>query len=182
MPLRNLYCGLPWICFSAEGIVPLLSSIEAVQGIPEPTSSSQVASFLGMTLYYMCFLPHYSNMTAPLRRLLRKDAPWAWSPKCAEAFSTLKDQQTSPPVLAHFDISSSTFLTCDAFTAAVGAVLSQVQDSLRGQQLSHPRPCRRQSNATMWMNVRHWPACGHASGGIYSSMVATSLSGLTTRP
>ena len=115
---------------SAEGIVPLSSNIEAVQRIPEPTSAPEVASFLGMTAYYLRFLPHYSDTTAPLRQLLRKDEPWAWSPECAKAFSTLKKQLTSPPVLAHFDIGSPTLLTCDASNAAVGAVLSQVQDGI----------------------------------------------------
>ena len=115
---------------SAEGIVPLSSSIEVVLRIPEPTSVSKVASFLGMTAYYLRFLPHYSDTTAPLRRLLRKDEPWAWPAKCADAFSTLKEQLTSPPVLAHFDVGSPTLLTCGASTAAVGAVLSQMQEGM----------------------------------------------------
>ncbi|KAG7457236.1 gypsy-16 si [Solea senegalensis] len=41
----------------------------------EPTSVSQVASFLGVTIYYLCFLPHYSDMVASLCQLLRKDDP-----------------------------------------------------------------------------------------------------------
>lgn len=115
---------------SAEGIVPLSSNVEAVQRIPEPTSVSEVSSFLGMTAYYLRFLPHYSDTTAPLRRLLRRGEPWAWSSQCADAFVTLKEQLISPPVLAHFDVDSPTLLTCDASTAAVGAVLSQLQDGV----------------------------------------------------
>ncbi|KAJ8365040.1 hypothetical protein SKAU_G00138710 [Synaphobranchus kaupii] len=113
---------------SAEGITPLSSNVEAIQRIPELTSASQVASFLGMTAYYLRFLPHYSQTTAPLCQLLRKEEPWDWSPACAEAFCTLKAQLTSPPVLAHFNLSGPTLLTCDASAAAIGAVLSQVQD------------------------------------------------------
>lgn len=113
---------------SARGIEPLSSNVEAIRRIPEPTSATQVASFLGMTAYYLRFLPHYSQTTTPLRQLLRKDEPWDWSPACVEAFSTLKAQLTSPPVLAHFNLPSPTLLTCDASAAAVGAVLSQVQD------------------------------------------------------
>ncbi|KAJ8348754.1 hypothetical protein SKAU_G00273430 [Synaphobranchus kaupii] len=40
----------------------------------------------------------------------------------------LKNHLTSPPVLAHFNLSGPTLLTCDASAAAIGAVLSQVQD------------------------------------------------------
>ena len=81
-----------------------------------------------MTAYYLRFLPNYSQTTAPLRQLLKKEEPWAWSPQCSESFSMLKKQLTSPPVLAHFSLSSPTFITCDASTAAVGAVLSQLHD------------------------------------------------------
>ncbi len=52
---------------SADGITPLQSNVDAIQAIPEPSSAVQVASFLGMTGYYLKFLPHYSATTAPLR-------------------------------------------------------------------------------------------------------------------
>lgn len=42
----------------------------------------------------------------------------------------LKAQLTSPPVLAHFDRSSHTLVTCDASAMAIGAVLSQVQNGV----------------------------------------------------
>lgn len=112
---------------SAEGISPLLSNTEAIQRVPEPTSPAQVASFLGMTAYYLRFVPQYSETTAPLRRLLKKDEPWLWTPACSEAVQCLKTQLTSPPILAHFDPASPTLVTCDASAIAIGAVMSQVQ-------------------------------------------------------
>ncbi|KAF7655440.1 hypothetical protein LDENG_00056040, partial [Lucifuga dentata] len=83
-----------------------------------------------MTAYYLCFLPQYSVTTAPLRELLKKDAPWTWTPTCSAAVHQLKAQLTSPPVLAHFDLSSLTLLTCDASNTAVGVVLSQIQHGI----------------------------------------------------
>src|SRR4029434_6139359 len=38
-----------------------------------PSSPAQIASFLGMTSYYLRFLPQYSSTTAPLRLLPKKD-------------------------------------------------------------------------------------------------------------
>jgi len=38
---------------SARGIAPLQTNIDAIHRIPEPTSASQVASFLGMMAYYL---------------------------------------------------------------------------------------------------------------------------------
>lgn len=115
---------------SADGISPLQSNVEAILAIPEPSSATQLASFLGMTGYYLKFLPHYSATTAPLRRLLHKEEPWVWTQGCSDAVRTLKTQLTTAPVLAHFDIASPTLVTCDASATAIGAVLSQVQNGV----------------------------------------------------
>lgn len=115
---------------TSRGIAPLQSNIEAIHRIPEPTSTSQVASFLGMTAYYLRFLPQYSQTTAPLRQLLKKEEPWNWTSACSEAVRTLKSQLTTPPVLAHFNPDSQPIVTCDASTQALGAVLSQMQDGV----------------------------------------------------
>ncbi|KAJ8332536.1 hypothetical protein SKAU_G00423250 [Synaphobranchus kaupii] len=111
---------------TAEGLSPPHSNVDAVQRLPEPICPAQVASFLGMMAYYLRFLPQYSTTTAPLRELLKKDVPWVWTRACSTAVRQLKAQLTSPPVLAHFDLSSPTILTCDASNRAVGAVLSQL--------------------------------------------------------
>lgn len=73
-------------------------------------------------------MPHYSDSTAPLRQLLRKDAPWKWTPACHEAVRTIKHQLTSPPTLTHFSLTAPTIVTCDASGVALGAVLSQTQE------------------------------------------------------
>ncbi|KAJ8351786.1 hypothetical protein SKAU_G00232620 [Synaphobranchus kaupii] len=83
-----------------------------------------------MTAYYLRFLPQYSATTAPLRELLKKEATWAWAPACSAAVRQLESQLTSPPVLAHFDLESPTFVTCDASNTSVGAVLSQLQQGV----------------------------------------------------
>ena len=115
---------------STTGITPLQSNVDAILAIPDPTSPAELSSLLGMTGYYLKFLPQYSDTTAPLRQLLRKDVPWVWSRTCSDAVRALKFQLTSPPVLAHFDIASPTLVTCDASSVAIGAVLSQIQNGV----------------------------------------------------
>lgn len=112
---------------TANGLSQLHSNINAVLQLPKPSCPTQLSSFLGMTAYYLHFLPKYSDTTALLRALLKQDAPWAWTAACSAAVQQLKSQLTSPPVLAHFDLLSPTFVTCDASNMAVGAVLSQLQ-------------------------------------------------------
>lgn len=84
---------------SAEGLSPLHFNIEAIHQVPELSSVAQVASFLGMTTYYMRFLPQYSTITYTLHQLLKKDAPWTWSFACSDTVRTLKELLTSPPCL-----------------------------------------------------------------------------------
>lgn len=115
---------------NAKGLRPLQCNVDAVLRLPEPSCPAQVASLLGMTAYYLRFLPQYSATTAPLRELLKKEAPWVWTPACSDAVQQLKVQLTSPPVLAHFDLASPTLVTCDASSTALGAVLSQVHDGV----------------------------------------------------
>ena len=42
----------------------------------------------------------------------------------------MKSQITTSPILAHFNLVSPTLVTCDASAAAVGAVISQMQDGM----------------------------------------------------
>lgn len=110
----SLHQPLEYIGFrlSADGVTPLQSNVDVIPAIPEPSSAAQVASLFGMTAYYLKLLPHYYFTTAPLRHLLRKDESWVWSQACSDAVHALKVQLTTAPVLAHFDISSPTLVTC----------------------------------------------------------------------
>ena len=111
---------------SASGFTPLQSNVAAVLSIPDPKSPKDVASFLGITNFYACFLPNNSTVSAPLRRLLKKHTPGMWTNAEELAFQPLNDLITTPSVLAHFAVGADTFVTCDASGTAVGAVLSQV--------------------------------------------------------
>lgn len=68
-----------------------------------------------MNEYYLPFLPHCSNTTAPLDFCL------------PAAASQLKSLRTFPLVLAHFDLQSPMFVTYDTSNAAGGVVLPQLQ-------------------------------------------------------
>ncbi|WVZ52114.1 hypothetical protein U9M48_003204 [Paspalum notatum var. saurae] len=59
-----------------------------------------IRSFLGLAGYYRRFIKDFSKIAKPMTALTRKNAKFAWSPKCEEAFGTLKKLLTSAPVLA----------------------------------------------------------------------------------
>ena len=56
------------IC-SAEGVRPDPRKVSALQTMSAPTSSQELASFLGLATYMGPFIPNLSSLAAPLRAL-----------------------------------------------------------------------------------------------------------------
>ena len=112
---------------SGTGVKPLLSNVAAILNIPVPVDARQLLRFVCTASYYMKFIPGFAALCEPLRRLLKADAVWNWSAGCQTSFDELKKRVSQPPVLAHFDSSAPTFITCDASAVALGALLSQQQ-------------------------------------------------------
>ncbi|XP_050778994.1 uncharacterized protein LOC127034293 [Gopherus flavomarginatus] len=56
-------------------INPLQAKVDAIQKWPVPRSKKQVQSFLGLAGYYRRFVPHYSQIAAPLTDLTKKTQP-----------------------------------------------------------------------------------------------------------
>jgi len=123
--------GMPEVEFnghrvSASGILPLTSNVKALMEIPVPKNQKQLLRFMCTATYYLKFVSGFASMADPLRRLLKKDVEWSWTPQCQSAFDEIKQAVANPPVLAHFDISADTIVACDASGTALGACLSQV--------------------------------------------------------
>ncbi|CAM4626007.1 unnamed protein product [Lepidochelys kempii] len=108
-------------------ISPLQAKVDAIQKWPLPKSKKQVQSFLGLAGYYRRFVPHYSQIAAPLTDLTKKKQPNAvqWTGKCQKAFNQLKATLMSDPVLRAPDFDKPFLVTTDASERGVGAVLMQ---------------------------------------------------------
>ncbi|XP_037529171.1 uncharacterized protein LOC119406504 [Rhipicephalus sanguineus] len=65
------------VVVSAKGIRPDPSKVEAVKAMEAPTDVAGVRRLLGMVNHLARFLPHISDVTAPIRALLNKSASWA---------------------------------------------------------------------------------------------------------
>jgi len=78
------------------------------------------------------FVSRFASMAEPLRRLLKSDVVWSWTPECQRAFDEIKQAVANPPILAHFDVLAETIVACDASGTALGACLSQL--STDGQE------------------------------------------------
>ncbi|MBT0647295.1 hypothetical protein KJJ93_30345, partial [Escherichia coli] len=75
------------------------SKVEAVLEWNQPTTPTEVRSFLGLADYYRRFIEGFSKIALPMTRLTRKDVAFVWDDKCERAFQLLKEKLTTAPVL-----------------------------------------------------------------------------------
>ena len=112
---------------SAHGISPDKLRVAAINGLAAPENVKELQSFLGMVTYCSKFLPNFSTVTEPLRRLLKKDMPWVWAEPQNQAFEELKRLLLSSETLAFFDPDAYTEIITDASPVGLGAVILQKQ-------------------------------------------------------
>ena len=88
---------------SDKGLAPSQDKVRAIQKMPRPTDKKGVQRFLGMVRFLSQFVPNMSQMTAPLRNLLKEDVVWEWTPEAEMAFNALKEAISRPVMLQFFD-------------------------------------------------------------------------------
>lgn len=102
--------------------------VRAVMDMPRPKNVEEVRRFLGMMTYYSRFLPDFSSMSYPIRKLLRKNHRFQWTATCESAFLKLKAEMCSERVLIPYDPGLPIVLTSDASPVGIAAVLSHIID------------------------------------------------------
>ena len=115
----------PWSCLVYWGCCCWPWQSERYPCLKTPTTVHQVHSFLGMVGYYLHFILDFSKISKPITELLKNQTKFVWSPKCNEAFETLKRLLTTAPVVAQPDIEKSFDVYCDASGIGIGCVLMQ---------------------------------------------------------
>ena len=93
------------------------------------TNVVELCRFLGMVTYLSKFSPNLSQKIKPLRDLLSTKNEWLWEKCQQDAFTQIKEELSSTPVLALYDPCKETFVLADAPLYGLGAVLIQKQDN-----------------------------------------------------
>ena len=109
--------------------------VKSVTSIPFPRNTKAMQRFLGASMYFKPFIYKYSEKTALLNEMVRKDFEWAeksWSKDYEGAFQAFKEDIVHSFTLVHPDYSLDWFLHVDASDLAVGGVL--VQKTMEGAQ------------------------------------------------
>jgi len=111
---------------TSDGLTSDPSKCDAIMNYVTPKDREAVSRLLGMATYLARFVPNFSEITAPLRELLRKENEFVWdSGVHGVAFDRLKNLLSSDPVLAYYDVRKDVILQCDSSQSGLGVVLLQ---------------------------------------------------------
>jgi hypothetical protein len=124
---------------SSEGIAMSPIKVKSIQDWAEPRSVKKVQQFLGFANFYRRFIDGFSKVARPLTELTKKEkdasakakSAFNWTEADGRAFATLKHHFTVAPILVHFHPEKPPLVETDASDFALGAVLSQVQETKR---------------------------------------------------
>ncbi|MBW0528867.1 hypothetical protein O181_068582 [Austropuccinia psidii MF-1] len=114
---------------SSDGLNMDSSKLQQILNWPQPKNIKALQSFLGFANFYRHFIKNYSKKTAALTSLLKKESPFIFNEEALSQFQILIEAFTTAPILSHFNPSLPTIVETDASDYALGAVLSQVNDS-----------------------------------------------------
>ena len=79
------------------------AKVEAIVNMPEPRDKHDLQRLLGMATYLDKFFPYLSNLTCPLRDLLKEDSAWVWDAQQQATLQKFKAAFSSLPVLRLYD-------------------------------------------------------------------------------
>ena len=105
---------------SAEGLKLNPAEVEAILNMPPPADKQGLRRIMGMVNYLQKFAPGLSELTTPIRTLLKDDAEFVWEESVhGECFKRVKAVIASASVLKYFDPS------VEAVLHGLGACLIQ---------------------------------------------------------
>ena len=111
---------------TADGLKPDPDKVRAIVDMPPPADKKELQTLLGMITYLGKFVtPQLSEVTKPLRDLLKEENDFSWDSPQQAAFATIKQIICEHPVLAFFDPAKPVTLQVDASQHGLGAALMQ---------------------------------------------------------
>ena len=91
--------------------VTYLGHVISPRGVlPNPENTKKVSSWPRLASFYRRFIPGFAQISSPLKDLTHKGRQFVWTDDCEEAFNSLKQALTSPPLLAYPDFGNKFFL------------------------------------------------------------------------
>ena len=89
------------------------AKVRAVVEMPPPTDKQDAQGLLGLAQYSAKFLPHFSEITKPLRELTQSKTLWVWEEAQQTVFKKLKEMVTHTPDPRYYNLKGEVTLQCD---------------------------------------------------------------------
>ncbi|CAL1537174.1 unnamed protein product, partial [Lymnaea stagnalis] len=98
-----------------------------ILNIKTPHTQKEVKAILGLCNFYSTFVPKFSDVTLPLRKLINKDSKKqiVWTDECENTLRTIKEIFQSDNILLSPNFKQSFTLVTDASNIGLGACLMQ---------------------------------------------------------
>ena len=110
------------------------TKIVIIHNLPPPNIVKNLRATLGHTGYYIEFIKGYVEVTAPMEKLLKKDAKFHWTESFQESLDTLKNRMATTPILIFPYWKKEFHVHVDVSSVALGMVLMQQREG----SIDHP--------------------------------------------
>ena len=93
--------------------------------MPRPTNVKELQSFLGVCNFLSKYSPGVAELSDDWHKLACKRVQFDWGPEHTEAFTALKEELISAPILQYDNPNKPLMLQTDASSKGLSAVLLQ---------------------------------------------------------
>lgn len=114
---------------NAQGIRPIEDNIVKIKDFPTPNTVKKIRRFVGLVSYYRKFIKNFSQISASLTDLTKKNQRFKWTTAAQTAFDKLKTCLSQAPILIHPDFNKPFILSTDASDHALGGMLGQADET-----------------------------------------------------
>ena len=111
--------------YTTSGHTPDKNKFTAITKIPAPTNKKQVQSFIGWSTTCQNFLPDFQRLWSPFGSFQRTKYLSTGAQNINYAFTQIKQEIVSTPILAYYNPNKQTVLHTDTGIKGLGACLLQ---------------------------------------------------------
>lgn len=115
-----------------KGVTMADDKVQAIRDMQPPRRVKDLRMLLGVFGFNEKFAKHYSDLTACMTDLLKKDVPWEWTPRHQDAFEELKRRFEERILLTAFDPEKPIRMKTDASDVSHAVWIEQPKRGLDG--------------------------------------------------
>ncbi len=117
-----------------KGLMVDPANIVAIVTMEAPRNVKQLRGTLGHMGYYRKFTKAYTQINAPMEKLLKKDETFCWDAECQRSLDVLKEKMATASILVFPDWKKEFHVQVDSSCIALGVMLTQAGEG----EMNHP--------------------------------------------